>query len=160
MAQKFLLTYVLKHSYWIGGRNHDPDPDLDVVEFDTTLQLYNNGTLKIEQMGDIFKMFMYLLYDINPQDVPQTDGHSYFESILENKMLSVRITGQWFVIRFIPDSTAHYGHFDFKWASPYKVSTVWSKIFLCPPKGHLGTGVGPLISSGLSYPYLLWEWNQ
>lgn len=93
---------MLKHSYWIGGRNHDPDSDLDAVEFDTKLQLYNNGTLKIEQMGDI-----YLLYDINPQDVPQTDEHSYFEGTLENEMLSARITEQWFVIRFNPDSTTH-----------------------------------------------------
>ncbi len=52
---------------------------------------------------------------MDPQDVPQTDEHSYFEGTVDNEISTAKITGEWYVVRFDPDSKTQYGNFVFEW---------------------------------------------
>lgn len=123
-----LLTSVLKYTLWVGGRNNDPDSE--EVKYNSILQLYEDGTLDIQQIdqigsegvgvwsidGNAIQMWLCTYCsDMDPQDVPQTDEHSYFEGTVDNDMLTAKISGQWFVVRFEPDSTTQYGKFVFEW---------------------------------------------
>lgn len=124
----FLLTSVLKYTFWVGGRNNDPDSE--EVEYNSILQLYEDGTLDIELFdevgsegvgvwsinGNAIQMWLCTYCsEMVPQDVPQTDEHSYFEGIVDNDMLTAKIIGKWFVVRFDPDSTTLRGNFVFEW---------------------------------------------
>ncbi|KAB5488772.1 hypothetical protein [Flagellimonas hadalis] len=125
---RFLLTSILKYTFWVGGRNNDPDSE--EVEYNSILQLYEDGTLDIELIdevgsegvgvwsidGNAIQMWLCTYCsDMNPQDVPQTDEHSYFEGTLDNDMPTAEISGTWFVVRFDPDSTTLRGNFVFEW---------------------------------------------
>ena len=124
----FLLSSVLKYTLWVGGKNNDPDSE--EVEYNSILQLYEDGTLDIELIdevgsegvgvwsidGNAIQMWLCTYCsDINPQDVPQTDEHSYFEGTVDNEISTAKITGEWYVVRFDPDSKTQYGNFVFEW---------------------------------------------
>lgn len=123
-----LVTSVLKYSFWVGGWNNNPDSN--EVEYNSILQLYADGTLEIELIdemgsegvgvwsidGNVIQMHLCLYCsDMDPQDIPQYDEHSYFVGVLENDIMDATITGEWYVIRFNPDSTTQRGNFAFEW---------------------------------------------
>ncbi len=122
------VTSVMKYSFWVGGRNHNPDSD--VVEYNSIMQLYADGTLEIElidnpdskgvgvwSIEDNIVQLWLCTYcsDEDPQQVPQSDEHSYFEGVMENDIFDAKISGAWYVVRFDPDSTIQYGNFIFEW---------------------------------------------
>ncbi|RDY59898.1 hypothetical protein DX873_11140 [Flagellimonas nanhaiensis] len=122
------LNNVLKDSFWSGGHNNDPMSD--EIDYDRQFWLFEDGTLEVEIIGvagskgvgvwsldgNTFSMH-YCTYceDANPQDIPNTDEHSYYEGTLTNEPIIASISGQWYVIRFDPDSSQLRGNFHLQW---------------------------------------------
>ncbi|NJB71571.1 hypothetical protein GGR42_002033 [Saonia flava] len=126
----FILDYTLKNAFLKGGQNNNPDSMFDIL-IDRNLSLYNDGTLTIEidgeedskgvgvwsLEGNNFKMQLCTYCaDINPLDIPLYDEHAYYEGTLRYaEDDGASIWGQWYVIRFDPDSTNLRGDFVFVW---------------------------------------------
>ncbi|MDC6366413.1 MULTISPECIES: hypothetical protein [Flavobacteriaceae] len=124
----FELNNVLKNSFWSGGQNNDTTSQ--EIEYNRQFWLFEDGTLEVEIIGqadskgvgtwsiegNIFSMhFCTYCQDANPLDIPSSDEHGYYEGVLTNESLIASISGQWYVIRFDPDSTQLRGNFYLEW---------------------------------------------
>ena len=115
-------------SFWSGGHNHDSMSD--EIDYNRQFWLFEDGTLEVEIIGmadskgvgvwsldgNTFNMhFCTYCEDANPQDILTTDEHAYYEGTLTNETLVASISGQWYVIRFDPDSSQLRGNFYLQW---------------------------------------------
>lgn len=124
----FVLTNVLKNSFWSGGVNNDPDSQ--EFDFNRQLWLYEDGTLKInipdspdsdgvgvwsiEGNQIEFHSCTYCA-DLDPFSIPSYDEHLYFTGTLNNEDLKAYFSGSYSVIRFDPDSEMVRGNFYLEW---------------------------------------------
>lgn len=128
VEKTLVFENLLKDSFWSGGQNNDFSSDGIILN--RQLWLFEDGTLEVEILGeaeskgigvwsingDAFSMHLCIYCeDINPLDVPNSDEHSYYEGTLVNEELTASISGQWYVIRFDPDSRNLRGNFHLEW---------------------------------------------
>lgn len=126
----FNLNYKIVETSLKGGQNNQPN-SIFAIFIDRNLTLYEDGTLNIEiqnqedSLGvgvwtlenETFKMHLCTYCaDKDPQTIPNYDEHSYYEGTLKyDEDDGAYLQGQWYVIRFDPDSKTLRGDFVFSW---------------------------------------------
>jgi len=121
----------IKSALLVGAHINHPNSNL-AIAIDRSLILNEDGTLSsmvqedsLDFFGigvwtledDTFKMHLcYSCKDMDPQAIPEYDEHAYYEGTLayrEDDGASIK--GQWYIVRFDPDSTNLRGDFVFLW---------------------------------------------
>lgn len=128
LETSFLLTNVLRSAFWSAGRNNDIDSN--EIDFDRYFTFFPDGTLETALFGEpdskgvgvwelegssLSMHFCAFCEDMDPFSIPEYDEHTYYEGALVNEESVAFISGQWFVIRFDPDSESLRGNFYMEW---------------------------------------------
>lgn len=124
------LDYGIQSANLTGGQNNNPDSH-SLINVNTNLTLNEDGTLEIVKNNDpettgvgtwavedgVLKMHLCTYCaDTDPMSVATSDEHTYYEGPVEvYEDEGAVVMGNWYVIRFDPDSTTKMGDFIFTW---------------------------------------------
>ncbi|WP_148560698.1 hypothetical protein [Zobellia galactanivorans] len=118
----------LSESYWLFGRNNDKEGDAhQLIVISRQLKLNSDGTLQVKIIneegslgvgvwslnGNLFEMHVCFSCEVaDSLEVPTYDEHSFYSGTLVNYGSDgASIQGQWYIIRFDPDSSTLWGQF-------------------------------------------------